>query len=88
MQRVPDVPWRGVVVDGRLYSKDGAIAYRHVRNGAGPADLARLMGKPAWARMWHYYAAHVAEGPRVQAGHAGLCFFGAVAFYISHATTL
>ena len=71
MQRVPDVPWRGVVVDGRLYSKDGAIAYRHVCNGAGPADLARLMGPgrdypDAWARMWPQYAALVAAGPRVQ----------------------
>lgn len=62
--------WQGVVIDGRLYSEAGAIALEHVRRGAGPVEMATLMGYPperhghrGWLCMHHHYARHIAEGP-------------------------
>ena len=66
MQRVPDVPWRGVVTGRRLYSKDGAVALEFVRVGVTANDLAEAMGQPGhrgWAMVWSHYARHIAEGP-------------------------
>jgi hypothetical protein len=72
MQRVPDVPWTGEVIDGYLFSHGGARAYEHVRRGCSPEELGALLGAPPekhqqWARFHHQYAALVAAGPRVQA---------------------
>lgn len=58
--------WEGVVVNGRLYSVQGAEALEHVRRGAGPEQLAELMGQPGhrgWMAMHAHYARHIAEGP-------------------------
>ena len=55
-----------VATDGRLYTAVGAQALEHVRRGAGPEQLAELMGKPGhrgWMAMHSHYAAHIAAGP-------------------------
>jgi hypothetical protein len=64
MQRLPDVPWTGKIIDGRLYSHDGARAYEHVKAGADPEQLQTLMGGGrGWLLVHHHYARHLAEGP-------------------------
>jgi hypothetical protein len=71
MQRVPDVPWTGEIIDGYLFSHGGAVAYRAVKAGCAPADLGQEIGAPSgswgsWAKFHHQYATLVAAGPRVQ----------------------